>query len=52
VYHISGNFHVIKGLGEKISRSKIFAVWAFQIYIACPHNPCTYTLLYGTSCLC
>jgi len=27
---ISGNFRVIKGSREKISRSKIFAVWAFH----------------------
>ena len=29
-YRISGNFRVIKGSREKISRSKIFAVWAFH----------------------
>ena len=30
MYRISGNFRVIKGSCEKISRSKIFAVWAFH----------------------
>ena len=29
-YRISGNFRVIKGSRERISRSKIFAVWAFH----------------------
>jgi len=29
-YRISGNFRVTKGSREKISRSKIFAVWAFH----------------------
>jgi len=29
-YHILGNFRVIKGLHEKISRSKIFTLWAFH----------------------
>ena len=29
-YRISGKFRVIKGSREKISRSKIFAVWAFH----------------------
>jgi len=30
IYRISGNFRVIKGSREKISRSNIFVVWAFH----------------------
>ena len=29
-YRISGNYRIIKGSREKISRSNIFAVWAFN----------------------
>ena len=29
-YRILGNFHIIKGSRENISRSKIFALWAFH----------------------
>ena len=37
-YCISGNFRIIKGSREKISQSKIFAVWAFHENLTCGEN--------------
>ena len=46
-YRISENFHVIKGSREKISRSKIFTVWAFHENLTRGENVEEYGLVHS-----